>query len=169
MIGEAIIYSDGGCINNPGPGAYGVVLETKTNSQTESMELMQAYQTTTNNRMELMGVIIGLKKVKDNKVVDVYTDSRYVVDAINKEWVFQWEKKEFKNRTNADLWRRLLKVYRQLHQVKFHWVKSHDANPRNERCHQLATLAIKKKNKIRDTGYEKRIKKCKGIMLSVIL
>ncbi|MCY4254376.1 MAG: ribonuclease HI [Flavobacteriaceae bacterium] len=153
MIGELTLYSDGGCINNPGPGGCGVILQYQTENRTRSIELLQGYQRTTNNRMELMGVIMGLQKLNGHQPnVHVHTDSRYVVDAFEKKWVFGWEMKQFKNRTNADLWQRLLKIYRQ-HQVKFHWVRGHDANPRNERCDQLVTMAIKKGNLVADMGY----------------
>lgn len=153
MTGEVTLYSDGGCVNNPGQGGYGIILEQKTENQTTSEEILQGYRHTTNNRMEMMGVIIGLKKLKGEKrKVNVYTDSRYVVDAFEKKWVFQWEKKDFQNRINADLWRQLLKVYRK-HQVIFHWVKGHDADPRNERCDQLVALAIRRRGWFTDRGY----------------
>ena len=156
MTGEIIIYSDGGSIHNPGPGAYGVLLETKTKGHVTSKELLQGYRTTTNNRMELLGVIKGLEEINEPKQeVKVYTDSRYVVDAIKKKWVFQWKKKQFKNRKNADLWQRLLKVY-QKHQVEFHWVKGHHGNHRNERCDQLVALAIRMPRLLTDHGYEKK-------------
>ena len=94
MTGEIIIYSDGGSIHNPGPGAYGVLLETKTKGHVTSKELLQGYRTTTNNRMELLGVIKGLEEINEPKQeVKVYTDSRYVVDAIKKKMGFSMEKK----------------------------------------------------------------------------
>ncbi len=156
MIGKLTLYSDGGCIHNPGPGGCGVILEYQTENQTKSIELLQGYRLTTNNRMELMGVIMGLEKLKNNqKNVNVYTDSRYVVETFEKKWIFVWEKKQFKNRKNADLWQRLFKIYR-LHQVKFHWIKGHDSNPRNERCDQLVAMAIKGGNLMTDSGYNNR-------------
>jgi ribonuclease HI len=103
--------------------------------------------------MELMGVIVGLEELKfPGSVVTVYTDSRYIVDAVESKWVFGWEKKDFKDKKNPDLWRRLLQVYRK-HQVKFVWVKGHATTKENNRCDKLATDAAQSDNLLEDSGY----------------
>ena len=116
-----IIYTDGAASGNPGPGGFGVVLKAGAYRK----ELMGGFRLTTNNRMELLAVIIGLEALKfEGSEVTVYSDSRYVVDAIEKKWVFGWEKKGFKDKKNPDLWKRFLQVYRR-HKVRFMWVKGH--------------------------------------------
>jgi ribonuclease HI len=149
MPGEIIIYTDGASSGNPGPGGYGVILI----SGKHRLEKSEGFRLTTNNRMELLGVIIGLEALKKNncKVV-VYTDSRYVVDAIEKGWVFQWESKGFKKKKNPDLWIRFLKIYRK-HTVRFVWIKGHASNPENEVCDRLAVEASKSNVLKEDTGY----------------
>lgn len=143
------IYSDGSARGNPGPGGYGVVLL----SGSFRKELSHGYKLTTNNRMELMAVIVGLEELKhEGSIVTIYTDSRYVVDAIEKKWVLGWEKKDFKDKKNADLWKRLLKVYRK-HQVRFIWVKGHATNVENNRCDKLATEAALTAAFTEDEGY----------------
>lgn len=134
-----IIYTDGAASGNPGPGGFGVVLKAGAYRK----ELMGGFRLTTNNRMELLAVIIGLEALKfEGSEVTVYSDSRYVVDAIEKKWVFGWEKKGFKDKKNPDLWKRFLQVYRR-HKVRFIWVKGHADVPENERCDQLAVQAYK--------------------------
>ncbi len=134
-----IIYTDGAASGNPGPGGFGVVLKAGAYRK----ELMGGFRLTTNNRMELLAVIIGLEALKfEGSEVTVYSDSRYVVDAIEKKWVFGWEKKGFKDKKNPDLWKRFLQVYRR-HKVRFMWVKGHADVPENERCDQLAVQAYK--------------------------
>lgn len=134
-----IIYTDGAASGNPGPGGFGVVLKAGAYRK----ELMGGFRLTTNNRMELLAVIIGLEALKfEGSEVSVYSDSRYVVDAIEKKWVFGWEKKGFKDKKNPDLWKRFLQVYRR-HKVRFIWVKGHADVPENERCDQLAVQAYK--------------------------
>lgn len=153
------IYTDGACSGNPGKGGYGIVMEwiVNLNASTNKpyqKEFSQGYRKTTNNRMELLAVIIALEKLKiDGVKVTVYSDSKYVIDSVVKGWVFNWEKKGFKDKKNPDLWKRFLKIYRK-HHVKFQWVKGHNNHPQNERCDQLAVLASKNKNLLVDTGYE---------------
>ena len=148
-----IIYTDGAAKGNPGNGGYGVVMI----SGQFRKELMQGYRLTTNNRMELLAVIIALESVKkDNQKVAVYSDSKYVVDSIKKGWVFSWEKKKFKNKKNPDLWFRFLKVYRK-HNVSFTWVKGHDNNKENERADVLAVKAADSGNLLIDVWYEKNV------------
>lgn len=139
MADPIIIYTDGAASGNPGPGGFGVVLKAGVYRK----ELMAGFRRTTNNRMELLAVIVGLEALKQpGRQVVIYSDSRYVVDAVGKGWVFGWEKKGFKDKKNPDLWRRFLAIYRQ-HQVKFVWVKGHADVPENERCDQLAVQAYK--------------------------
>ena len=135
MADPIIIYTDGAASGNPGPGGFGVVLKAGVYRK----ELMAGFRKTTNNRMELLAVIVGLEALKQpGWQVVVYSDSRYVVDAVEKGWVFGWEKKGFKDKKNPDLWKRFLAIYRQ-HQVKFVWVKGHADIPENERCDQFRT------------------------------
>ena len=134
------LYTDGSSRGNPGPGGYGVVLKCGTHYK----ELSEGFEETTNNRMELMAVIVGLEAIKrENAEVIVYSDSKYVVDAVNQGWVFGWEKKNFEKRANPDLWIRFLKVYRQ-HRVRFIWIKGHAGHPENEHCDALAVAAASK-------------------------
>ncbi len=150
MSANIIIYTDGAARGNPGPGGYGIVLK----SGKYRKELSAGYRNTTNNRMELLAVIVALEKLKlANSIVEIYTDSKYVADAVEKGWVFDWERIQFKKKKNPDLWIRFLKIYRK-HQVKFHWVKGHANIPENERCDQLAVEASKKSNLLIDKGYE---------------
>lgn len=143
------IYTDGASSGNPGPGGYGVVLI----SGVHRLEKSAGFRLTTNNRMELLAVIVGLESLKQpgNNVV-VYTDSKYVADAVTKGWLFQWEKQSFKKKKNPDLWMRFLKVYRQ-HNVRFVWIKGHADNVENERCDRLAVAAYKNEKLDEDTGY----------------
>lgn len=149
MQGEITIYTDGACSGNPGPGGYGVVLI----SGKHRLEKAEGFKRTTNNRMELLAVIVGLEALKlpGSKVV-IYTDSKYVADAVAKGWVFQWESKAFKKKKNPDLWMRFLKIYRK-HIVRFVWVKGHAMNTENERCDSLAVEASRRSNLKEDTGY----------------
>jgi ribonuclease HI len=143
------IYSDGASRGNPGPGGYGVVLLSGPHRK----ELSAGYKLTTNNRMELLGVIVGLEELKHpGSMVTVYTDSLYIVDAVEKHWVFSWEKKGFKDKKNPDFWKRFLIVFRK-HKVRFVWVKGHSTNVENNRCDKLATDAAQSNNLLEDTGY----------------
>ncbi len=144
------IYTDGAARGNPGPGGYGIVLLSGQHRK----ELSGGYRYTTNNRMELMAVIVALEALKmEGSDVTVYTDSRYVADAVNKGWVFNWVAKRFKDKKNPDLWLRFLEIYKK-HNVKFLWVKGHNNNPLNERCDQLAVAASMLPGLPDDTGYE---------------
>ena len=148
---QVSIYTDGACSGNPGPGGYGVVLEAPNH---KTKELSQGYRKTTNNRMELMAVIAGLEALKKpDLAVKVYSDSTYVVKAINEGWVFGWLKKGFKDKKNPDLWRRFLELYR-IYKPEFIWIKGHNNHPQNERCDKLAVAATKKDNLLIDEGFE---------------
>ena len=152
---EVHIYTDGAAKGNPGRGGYGVVMETKVMGKVYRKEFYEGFRLTTNNRMELLAVIVGLEKLKiPNTKVLVVSDSKYVVDSVMKKWVLGWEKKNFVNRKNADLWKRLLIVYRK-HQVDFKWIKGHNNHPQNERCDELAVMASMQKDLSIDTFYEK--------------
>ncbi len=148
---EIIIYTDGAASGNPGPGGYGVVLI----SGPYRKEISQGYKKTTNNRMELLAVIIGLEALKfKNCNVTIYSDSKYVVDAVENGWIFEWEKIRFKKKKNPDLWIRFLKVYRS-HKVKFIWIKGHADNKENEICDKLAVKASQEPDLLIDEDYEK--------------
>jgi len=143
------IYTDGAARGNPGKGGYGTVLMSGKHRK----ELSQGYKHTTNNRMELLAVIVGLEALKnEGSSVTIYSDSKYVVDAIEKKWVFGWEKKGFKDKKNPDLWKRLLRVYPK-HIIKLIWIKGHSNIKENERCDQLAVEASFKDNLLEDEGY----------------
>ena len=153
MSHQVHIYTDGAAKGNPGNGGYGVVMELVGTSYQK--EFCEGFRYTTNNRMELLAVIVGLEKItKPNMKVLVVSDSKYVVDAIEKKWVFGWEKKGFKDKKNPDLWMRFLKIYRQ-HQVDFKWIKGHNNHPQNERCDELAVMASGLPNLSVDAFYEK--------------
>lgn len=152
MDAEIVIYTDGSSRGNPGPGGYGLILHL--NNTNHYKELSQGYRLTTNNRMELLAVIVGLEALtKDNLSVLVVSDSKYVVDSVEKKWVFGWEKKNFTGKKNPDLWIRFLKVYRK-HNVKFQWIKGHNNHPMNERCDVLAVEASKNTKLLIDQWYE---------------
>jgi ribonuclease HI len=145
------IYTDGASTGNPGPGGYGTVLISPAHQLRK--ELSQGYKMTTNNRMELLAVIVGLEALKQpNQQVTVYSDSQYVVNAVEKGWLFNWIKTGFKGKKNADLWTRFHRVFKQ-HHVKFQWVKGHNGNPENERCDQLATAAARSTSLLDDVGF----------------
>ena len=147
---SVIIYTDGACSGNPGAGGYGTVLLYGTARK----ELSEGYQKTTNNRMELMAVIVGLEALTKPCDVEVISDSKYVTDAFNQHWIEGWLKRNWKNSANQavkniDLWQRLLRA-KQPHQVKFTWVKGHAGHPENERCDKLATTAADSQNLLDD-------------------
>jgi ribonuclease HI len=149
---EIIIYTDGSSRGNPGPGGYGVILELAGTPYNKSFS--EGFRLTTNNRMELLAVIIGLEKItKPNQNVLVVSDSKYVVDAVDKKWVFGWEKKDFKDKKNPDLWQRFLKVFRK-HNISFKWIKGHNNHPQNEFCDKIAVEAALGKNLNVDQWYE---------------
>jgi len=145
-----LMYTDGASRGNPGPGGYGVVLK----SGHLRKELSEGFRLTTNNRMELMSVIVGLETLKkEGSEVTVYSDSKYVVDSIELKWLMGWEKKQFAKIKNPDLWIRFLKIYRK-HKVKFVWVKGHASNQENNRCDELAVAAAQGHHLKVDVGYE---------------
>jgi len=149
MPPKVTIYTDGACSGNPGPGGYGVVLLSGTHRKEKS----EGFKLTTNNRMELLAAIIGLESLKYKGTdVTLRTDSQYLVNAVNKGWLFDWERKQFKKKKNPDLWIRFLKAYRH-HHVKLVWIKGHNNNTENERCDVMAVEASKSKVLSVDSGY----------------
>lgn len=148
---EVHIYTDGAARGNPGPGGYGIVMEWV--GKPYKKEFSKGFKHTTNNRMELLAVIDALKKLKKPGVsVLVFTDSKYVADSVKKGWVFGWEKKGFKDRKNADLWKDFLVEYRK-HKVDFKWIRGHNNHVQNERCDALAVAASKQKRLLIDEGF----------------
>jgi ribonuclease HI len=144
------IYTDGSSRGNPGPGGYGTILRSGSHYK----ELSGGFRKTTNNRMELLGVIIGLEALKKHgSEVMIYSDSKYVVDSVTKGWVFGWVKKDFKDKKNKDLWLRFLAIYPK-HKVRFTWIKGHNNHPQNERCDELAVAAATSGNLLVDKEYE---------------
>lgn len=144
------LYTDGASSGNPGPGGYGAILR----SGKYYKELSEGFRKTTNNRMELLAVIKGLESIKKPaQEVTIFTDSKYIIDSVDKKWVFGWVKTAFKGKKNKDLWLRFLNVYKQ-HTVKFIWVKGHNGHPENERCDELAVMAGKQKELLIDTVFE---------------
>lgn len=147
---DITIYTDGASRGNPGPGGFGTVLLYGQYRK----ELSQGFKLTTNNRMELLAVIKGLEALKKPGMnVTIYSDSKYVVDSVEKKWIIGWLKKGFKDKKNKDLWLRFLEVYKQ-HTVRFVWIKGHNETPENERCDRLAVAAaLDTTNLLDDTGY----------------
>lgn len=153
MTPQVHLYTDGAAKGNPGKGGYGVILELA--GQPYRKEFFEGFRLTTNNRMELLAVIVGLEKLRQPMTsVRVFSDSKYVVDSVEKRWVFGWEKKGFEGKKNPDLWKRFLKIYRQ-HDVSFKWIKGHNQHPQNERCDELAVMASKLPDLSVDAFYEK--------------
>jgi ribonuclease HI len=156
--GAVVVYTDGGCINNPGPGGYGVVIL----AMDRTFELSGGYRLTTNNRMEVMAAIVGLKKaIAYGAPIFLFSDSSYLVNAVNKGWAKSWRKNDWMKSDgqpplNIDLWKQLLALIEgDGPKVRFHWVKGHSGNPLNERCDQLAVAAARSDSVERDRGYEK--------------
>jgi ribonuclease HI len=148
------IYTDGSSRGNPGPGGFGAVLISGSHRK----EISQGYRLTTNNRMELLSVIVALESLKrDGEHVEVHSDSKYVVDSVEKKWVFGWEKKNFAKKMNPDLWQRFLKVYRK-HHVKFKWVRGHADTEENNHCDMLAVNAALSPHLHIDEAYEREKK-----------
>jgi ribonuclease HI len=144
------IYTDGAAQGNPGPGGYGTILKF---NQAEK-ELSEGFRLTTNNRMELLAVIKGLEAIKKEGIpVTIYSDSKYVVDSIEKGWLWSWEKKNFKDKANPDLWKMYIPLHRKF-KPKFIWIKGHAGHPENERCDQLAVQAASEKKLAIDYEYE---------------
>ena len=146
------IFTDGSAKGNPGPGGYGIVLKFGDKVK----EISQGYRLTTNNRMELLALIVALENLKTDKFpVEVFSDSKYVIDSITKRWVFGWNTKGFKGKKNADLWIRYLEIHSKFN-LSFHWVKGHAGHPENERCDVLAVAAAENsKYHLIDLEYEK--------------
>jgi ribonuclease HI len=150
---SVIIYTDGAAKGNPGNGGYGVVMISGSHRK----EISEGFVLTTNNRMELLSVIVSLENLKKEKTsATIYSDSKYVVDSVEKKWLFGWEKKNFAKKKNPDLWIRFLKIYRK-HNVKFVWIKGHANIKENERCDQLAVAAAESGNLIKDVWYENNV------------
>lgn len=144
------LFTDGASRGNPGPGGYGIILRSGNHYK----ELSQGFLKTTNNRMELLAVITGLEALKkDGQTVLVYSDSKYVVDAVEKGWLRSWLRSGFKGKKNADLWKRFNSVYAK-HKVRFKWIRGHDGHPENERCDELAVAAATTSPLLRDKGFE---------------
>lgn len=155
------VYTDGASRGNPGPGGFGVVMLYGNHRK----EISEGFRLTTNNRMELLSVIVALETLKkEGSPATIYSDSKYVVDAIEKKWVFGWEKKHFNGKKNEDLWKRFLRAYRK-HQIKFVWVKGHASNEENNRCDDLAVEAAMGGDLRIDHGYEEEKKKENGKLL----
>ena len=144
------IYTDGAAQGNPGPGGYGTIMKYGSHEK----ELSEGFRLTTNNRMELMAVIIGLEAIKKHGIpVTIYSDSKYVVDSVEKGWIWNWEKKNFAKKANSDLWKRYIPLHTKL-KPKFVWVKGHAGHGENERCDQLAVMAAVGKGLLVDRWYE---------------
>ena len=156
---EVTIYTDGASQGNPGPGGYGAVLTyVKQDGEVARRELSAGYACTTNNRMELLGVIVALEALKAPCAVEVHSDSQYVVKAFNDHWIEGWQRKGWRNSQkkpvkNVDLWKRLLAAM-QPHEVTYLWVKGHAGHPMNERCDELATSAADSGTLLEDTGFD---------------
>lgn len=154
MVLPINLYTDGASRGNPGPGGYGVVLKCGEHYK----EISAGYECTTNNRMELLAVIVGLEAIKrENAQVNVYSDSTYVVKAVTEGWLVKWQQKGLGKQKNADLWERFSQVYKK-HQIRFFWIKGHDGHPENERCDKLAVQAATSATLLKDIGYENVIK-----------
>ncbi|MEO5603657.1 MAG: ribonuclease HI [Cyclobacteriaceae bacterium] len=144
------IYTDGAAQGNPGPGGFGTILKYKGYVK----ELSEGYRLTTNNRMELMAVIAGLEAIKkDGIAVSIFSDSEYVVKAVEQGWLWNWEKKNFAKKKNVDLWKRYIPLHEK-YKPKFHWVRGHAGHAENERCDYLAVQAAKGNNLLIDSEYE---------------
>lgn len=147
---QITVYTDGAARGNPGPGGYGVVMVSGKHRK----ELSAGYKRTTNNRMELLAVIAALEAMKmQGTFITIYTDSKYVCEAVEKGWVFNWQNKDFKGKKNADLWKRFLELYPKQH-ITFRWIKGHAGHKENEHCDKLATNAADGNNLLTDEGYE---------------
>lgn len=146
------IYTDGACSGNPGKGGYGILMRVTENGYEKRFS--EGFQKTTNNRMELLAVIVALEKLKvDDHDVHIYTDSRYVADAVNQNWIYGWIKKGFKNVKNPDLWKRFIPLFKK-HKPTFHWIRGHAGHPENEICDRLAVAAYNTENLQTDEGFE---------------
>ena len=145
------IFTDGAAQGNPGPGGYGTIMRYGQHEK----EFSQGFRLTTNNRMELLAVIVGLEAIKKPGIaITVYSDSKYVVDSVEKGWIWGWEKKNFAKKANADLWMRYIPLHKK-YNPKFTWIKGHAGHPENERCDELAVQAASGFGLAVDSWYEK--------------
>jgi ribonuclease HI len=145
------IFTDGAAKGNPGPGGFGTILRYKGKEK----EFSQGFKRTTNNRMELLALIVGLEALtSDQYPIKIYSDSKYVVDSIAQGWVFGWQKKGFKDKKNPDLWLRYLKLHAKFKKIEIFWIKGHNGHSENERCDVLAVNAAESQNLIVDTFFE---------------
>ena len=148
-----VMYTDGAAQGNPGKGGYGIVLISGNHRK----EISQGYRHTTNNRMELLSVIVGLEALKKpGSEVTIFSDSKYVVDSVNKGWLFNWAKKNYQGKKNTDLWKRFMMIYPKF-KIKFIWVKGHASNVENNRCDELAVAAAKSGHLLIDVNYEQDV------------
>lgn len=148
------IFTDGAAQGNPGPGGYGVIMRYHKHEK----ELSGGFRLTTNNRMELLAVITGLESIKKTDIpIKVVTDSQYVANAVTKGWLWNWEKKNFKDKANVDLWKRYIPLHKKFN-PKFVWIKGHAGHAENERCDQLAVAAANSNNLLIDKEYEMLVK-----------
>ncbi len=155
---QVVIYTDGACTGNPGPGGYGVILKYKGRRK----EISAGYRKTTNNRMELMAIIEALSSLKKRCQVILYTDSQYIVDSITQGWAIRWREKNWRRNKkekalNSDLWEKLLDLFEK-HEIEMRWIKAHAGEKENERADLLATQAVKQKQLLVDHYYEKFVK-----------
>ncbi len=145
------IFTDGAAKGNPGPGGFGTILRFNGKEK----EFSQGYRKTTNNRMELMALIVGLEALKSDQIpIKIYSDSKYVVDSISQGWIFGWQKKGFKDKKNPDLWQRYLKLHAKFKKIEIFWIKGHNGHPENERCDVLAVNAAESQQLEIDVYYE---------------
>lgn len=159
---KVTIYTDGACRGNPGPGGYGVILETEAGGKTYRKELAKGFRSTTNNRMEILAAVAALEALKVPCEVDLFSDSQYLVNAMTQGWVRKWkangwfrDKQRKEKAKNVDLWVRLEEAMKK-HQITFHWVKGHADNPGNNRCDELAVAAALNTESLEeDTGFIK--------------
>jgi len=150
------IYTDGACSGNPGKGGYGIVM--KVRNKNYEKRFSEGFRFTTNNRMELLAVIVAIEKLNSHQDdVHIYTDSKYVADAIRKDWISSWVKKDFKNVKNSDLWKKFIPLMN-LHKLHFHWIKGHAGHPENELCDQLAVNAYRSGQLSIDEKFEEQKK-----------
>ncbi len=146
---ETVIFTDGACLGNPGPGGYGVIVVEGA----QRKELSGGFRRTTNNRMELTAASVGLAQLKAASRVQLYSDSQYLVNSINQGWARKWRKTGYRNKKNPDLWEQLLKLCDR-HEVQFHWVQGHAGHPENERCDQLSVQAAQRRGLPADAVFE---------------
>lgn len=154
---KVTVYSDGSSRGNPGPGGFGTLIHyVDTKGELHTLEITKGYKQTTNNRMELLGVISGLEALTKPCKVKVVSDSKYVIDAFNQKWIDSWVKNNWKRKSgpvlNVDLWKRLLKAM-EPHSVSFEWIKGHAGHPENERCDKLATQSADSDDLLIDEGF----------------